>query len=127
MLVSSSIKQFDFRKLSISALLLGFTLYAFASIGGDKNKSRKNSIQSGFAPLTTSRGINLRDGFNYHGSLTLRREKTSEFVSYNSIVTYQKGNATYIISNKYKISLKPENIAGKSNLQLLQLKIKLCK
>ncbi len=127
MLIFYNLKGISPRKLLISTVLLGFTFFTFASIGGDKNKSKKNSLQSGFTPIRTTRGFTLRDGLNYRGSLILKHEKTADFISYNSLITYQKGNVTYILPNRYRAPLKSEQINLKSNLQLLQLKIKLCK
>lgn len=117
----------SFRKLIISTILIGLTFFTFASIGGDKNKTKNKSLQSGFTPIRTSRGFTLKNRLNYHGSLITSQEKTTDFISYNSLVTYQKGNVTYILPNKYKVPLKSEEISSKSNLQLLQLRIKLCK
>ena|ERR1700712_5778690 len=114
------------RKTAFSAILLGLTFFAFASIGGDKNKSKNNSLQSGFTPVRTSQGFTLKEGLNYRGSMILKQDRDFNYVSYNSLVTYQKGNATYILPNKYKVPLKADDL-NRSSLQLLQLKIKLCK
>ena len=122
-----NISTINLRKMTISMILLGLTFFTFASIGGDKNKSKNNSLQSAFTPIRTSRGFTLKEGLNYRGSVILRQEKISNFISYNSLITYQKGNATYILPNKYKVSLTPDEITRKSSLQLLQLKIKICK
>ncbi len=116
----------NLRKMTISAILLGLTFFAFASIGGDKNKSKNTSLQTGFTPVRTSRGFTLKEGLNYRGSMIIKQEKTFNYLSYNSLVTYQKGNATYILPSRYKIPLKSEDL-NKSSLQLLQLRIKLCK
>ncbi len=107
--------------------LLGITFLTFASIGGDKNKSKKTSLQSVFTPIRTTRGFTLKDGLNYRGSLVLKHQKTADYISYNSLITYQKGNATYILPNKYRVPVRPQEVTSKSNLQLLQLRIKLCK
>lgn len=113
------------RKVAISFLLIGITFFAVASIGGDKNRSKASAVKAGFTPLRTSRGFTLKAGPNYRGSLILKEERNSDHISYNSLVTYSKGNATYILPNKYKVSVSPNTT--KSNLQLLNLRIKLCK
>ncbi|MEO5999046.1 MAG: hypothetical protein ABIN89_19890 [Chitinophagaceae bacterium] len=115
------------RKISISFILVGLTVFTFASIGGDKNKSKKNSLQSGFTPVKTNRGFTLKEGLAYRGSMILRQEKTPSSIYYSSLVTYQKGNSTYILPNKYKVSLSTDAATHKTSLQLLQLRIKLCK
>ena len=117
----------NLRKMSISFLLLGLTFFTFASIGGDKNKSKKSSIQSGFTPIRTNRGFTLKEGLAYRGSLIIRQERTPNSINYNSLITYQKGNSTYILPNKYKVALASDAATHKTSLQLLQLRIKLCK
>ncbi len=127
MLKLRNIAGVSFRTMTISLILSGLTFFAFATIGGDKNKSKNNSLQSGFTPIRTTRGFTLKEGLDYKGSLILTQVKTSNSISYNSLITYQKGNATYILPNKYKVSLTPNAVTNKTSLQLLQLRIKICK
>ena len=127
MLKLTNISGLNLRRVSISTILVGLTFFTFASIGGDKNKSKSASLHSNFNPIRTNRGFTLREGITYRGSMILKQEKTSTSISYNSLITYQKGNSIYILPNKYKVPLKPEQSSPKTNLQLLQLKFKLCK
>lgn len=113
------------RKAAISFVLVGLTFFAVASIGGDKNKAKSSVVKAGFTPLRTAKGFTLKAGPSYRGNLILKEERTSNYVSYHSLITYSKGNATYILPNRYKVSVTPNNT--KSNLQLLNLRIKLCK
>ncbi len=116
--------MFSLRKISISLLFVGLTYFTFASIGGGKHKS-SNSRKAAFTPIKTSKGFSVRSGLNYRGTVILNEERTPGRISYNSLVTYQKGNATYILPNKYNVSLAHH--ATRSNLQMLNVKIKLCK
>ncbi len=109
----------------LSAALIGFTFFAFASIGGDKNKSKSTSVKAGFSPLKTASGFTLKSGLNYRGSVILSQQKSDKYITYTSLVTYQKGNTTYILPNKYKVYLEPS--ATRSSLQLLNLHFKICK
>jgi hypothetical protein len=127
MLIVKTLSKLNLRKITISTFLLGFTVFTFASIGGDKNKSKGKSIPSGISSIHSSHGFSLKEGFKYRGSLRLKQEKTANYIAFNSLVTYQKGNTTYIMPNKYKISVKTNETTTKSSLQLLQLRIKLCK
>lgn len=116
--------MFNLRKISICLLLVGLTYFTFASIGGGKNKS--NHIRkASFNPIKTSKGFSVKSGLNYRGTVILKEERTPGYISYNSLVTYQKGNATYILPNKYNVSLAHN--ATRSNLQMLNVRIKLCK
>lgn len=113
------------RKVAISFVLIGLTFFAVASIGGDKNRSKSNTIKAGFTPLRTAHGFTIKTGPNYRGSFLLKEERNANYALYNSLITYTKGNATYILPNKYKLSVSQNN--SKSNLQLINLRIKLCK
>ena len=85
-------------------------------------------MKVGFVPLKTTGGFTLKAGPNYRGSMILKEERTSNHIAFNSLVTYQKGNSTYILPNKYKISLAPNsNNLNRSSLQMLNVKIKLCR
>ncbi len=109
------------------SMLLGLTIFTFASIGGDKNKAKNTSLHSNFTPVRTIRGFTLKEGLTYRGSMILKQEKSINSILYSSLITYQKGNSIYILPNKYKVPLRAGAASAKSNLQLLQLKIKLCK
>jgi uncharacterized lipoprotein YehR (DUF1307 family) len=110
-----------------SALLFIAVALAFASKGGgDKKKSV--TFKNDFVPIRTTNGFTLKSGVTYSGSHILSSEKNNKFFSYNSIVTYQKGNTTYILPYKYKVNIGPFNASpAKSNFQMLNLKINMHK
>jgi hypothetical protein len=114
------------RKLAISAVLIGMTVFTFASIGGGRNKSPKSKLSAGYTPVRTSQGFSLRSNLNYKGSMIIAEERTKNYLSFNSLITYSKGNMTYILPNKYKIAASCQH-SGKNNLQLLNVKINLSK
>ncbi len=125
MLKSFKISFLHFRVAAIIAMLVGITVFTFASIGGGRNKSKNNFVKEEFTPIRTSHGFTLRSGAQYRGSMIVREVKTSNHVTYNSLVTFQKGNTTYILPNKHKLSIAPSG--NQSNLQMLNLKFRLCK
>jgi len=53
------------------------------------------------------------------------QEKTNNVIYFNSVVTYQKGNTTYILPYKYKMQSNAYD--SKSSLQMFNLKVKLHK
>ena len=119
--------QMFVKKLKITAIILltGVTFAALGSIGGGTKAKSAGLLRAEFSPVKTSRGFTLRSGLTYKGSMILKQERTNSFVSYSSLVTYEKGNSTFILPNKYKLSLTPS--ATKNCLQLVNLKIKLSK
>jgi hypothetical protein len=112
------------KKAFISFILVGFGALAIASMGGGGSKAKDKTVRPEFTPIRTTNGFTLRTGPVYHGSMIFAQEKTNNLVSLNSIVTYQKGNTTYILPCRYK--LQTSALQG-SSLQMLNLRIKIHK
>src|SRR5688572_4702256 len=87
------------KKTVICFAMIGVVVLAWASSGGGNKK--KTSLKSGFTPIRTSQGLTLKAGPHYMGSRTFSTQKNNA-VLYNTLVTYQKGNAIYILPYKYK-------------------------
>ena len=115
------------KKALISFVLIGFGALALASMGGGGDKSKKKSVKPEFVPIRTTNGFTLKAGPSYHGSIIFGQEKNKNLVSYNSIVTYQKGNTTYILPCKYKLQTTTPVTQTGSSLRLFNLKIKMHK
>ena len=115
------------KALKITAILLltGFTFAALGSIGGGTKAKSSGLIRAEFSPIRTTRGFTVRGGLTYKGSMILKEERTKSFINYNSLIAYEKGNSTFLLPNKYKLSLTPSN--SRNCLQLFNLKIKLSK
>ena len=113
------------RKIMISFGMLGIVALALASSGGDGNKRRGSSIRGAFAPVRLSNGLILRPNPTYAGSQIFRTECDKNFVLYNAVVTYQKGNIIYILPSHYK--MHSSTSLFKSNLNVLDLKIRIHK
>ena len=118
------------RTALISALLTAVFGLTFASKGGGGEKKKDNSIplKTNFTPIRTTTGFTLKSGPTYTGSYMMREERTNNYVSFHTLVTYQKGNTIYIMPYKYKLNNSSVylNNSG-SNLQLLDLRIKMHK
>ena len=112
------------KKAFISLLLVGFGAFAIASMGGGGSKTKEKTVKPEFTPIRTTSGFSLKAGPVYHGSTIFGQEKINNLVSLNSIVTYQKGNTTYIIPCKYKLQTSSASQTG-SNLQMFNLRIKI--
>ncbi len=86
------------------ALLTGQMLTSFADRGIGKKKSKvvlniKAPANSNF---NTALNYNLRNGLKYTGSL-LNNPAPAAPNSFNTIVTYAKGNSIYILPYKQKV------------------------
>ncbi len=110
-------------------LLVGVVAFAFASKGGGGEKKKSNiPLKTDFTPIRTTTGFTLKAGPAYRGSYFLSEEKDKNAVSYNTLITYQKGNTIFILPSTYRVNINyPAIPVQKSNLQLLDLKIKMHK
>lgn len=113
-------------KLAVVTVFLGFAAFAFASMGGEKRNNKKTStIRSEFIPIRTSSGFTLKAGLAYKGSMILNQEKSNGQIRFNSLVTYQKGNTTYIVPLNHRINIG--SVGSSDNTQMLQLKVRMHK
>lgn len=118
------------RKMLVSALLIAVVGLAFASKGGGGEKKKDNSIplKTNFTPIRTTTGFTLKSGPSYTGNYPLRQEKTQEYISFHTMVAYQRGNSIYLLPYNYKMNTSSVSLHNSSNnLQLLDLRIKMHK
>lgn len=113
------------RKLLVSTLMIAVVSLAFASKGGggEKKKADNTSLKTNFTPIRTTTGFTLKAGPTFSGNYFLSTEKKSDYVSFNTLITYQKGNSTYIMPYRYKINTSVYLNNSGSNLRLLDLRI----
>lgn len=96
---------------------------AFASKGGDHDK-KTVPAKPDFSPINISNSFTLKNGISYMGSHIFSQQKEKGSFSLNTIITYQNGNTIYILPYKYKVNVATFTTPAPSNLQLLNLKIK---
>ena len=95
------------KKIVILVMLISVAGVTFADRGaGKKNKLKTVLNISTGANLKNSILTNIKLGLTYKGSLltTFRQTNTNTIVN-SSLMTYQKGNTTYIIPYKNKIAV----------------------
>ena len=114
------------KKALTSFIMVSMAVFAFASMGGGGNKSKSKQVKGAeFTPIRTVNGFTLKAGPVYRGSMMFSQEKTNNVISFNSVVTYQKGNTTYILPYKYKMQSNAYD--SRSTLQMLNMKVRLHK
>ncbi len=119
------------KKLVVCVIMLGIVFIAFASTGGGKKK-KSSALAS--IPLNAKTALSLRTKPTYSGSQFLTTTTTSNAIVYRSVVTYQRGNTTYVIPSQFKlqnqklskVTLKSPTLSFRSNLNVIDLKIRLC-
>jgi len=107
------------QKLLTIALLFSIVQVAVADRGiGKKNKNK--TILNIVTPsnLRNSIAFNLKSGLSYKGSLLTNTTTIGNSIIANSLVTYQKGNITYIIPYKHKIAI-PDIQQGYTGMKLI--------
>jgi hypothetical protein len=109
------------KKLIATVLIAATTIVSFGALG-DGNKTpelpKKSPLLSG---KTFSRGaFSLKSGYTYRGSkdLTTTSNNQNQYINLNTVVTYQRGNTTYIVPLKKKVILAKVKIElGNRQLQ----------
>lgn len=97
-----------------SALVIVMTVSATVyAIDGIVMKSK--SSRSNFSNMKKHLSLSLRDGFSYRDNKAFGYKRHGNTVMFNNVITYQKGNVTYIIPyknrvvlNKFKTPTKPQ-------------------
>jgi len=98
------------RKLA-TLLLIGLSVAAFANLGDGKSKGKKNSLLNS-KPTITPGKFTLKSGYQYRGSQIINQQTQNNTFTRNSLVTYQKGNMTYILPVKTIIPQKIKVTVG---------------
>jgi len=116
------------QRVLVCTVLIGLAVLTFASMGGGK-KSKTTAVKNDFVPIRTTNGFTLKSGPLYKGSSIISQEKNKNTIVMNSLMTYQKGNTTFIMPYQQKISIPSGANCTKNNnsLQLLNLKVRMHK
>ncbi|MEO9211070.1 MAG: hypothetical protein ABI208_08225 [Ginsengibacter sp.] len=90
--------------LSIVLLFSGIAIFALADKGGTGKKGKTQLNISTTENIKSSMRFNLNSGVTYRGSFLINTEHvgTNTLVS-DAMISYKKGNITYIIPYKQKI------------------------
>lgn len=93
------------RKL-VTAFCITLSVAAFATLGDGKQKggggTQSKTLLS--KPSTYNyKTFSLKSGYNYRGNMLFQTQKEEKFIMLNTVITYQKGNATYILPMKKKV------------------------
>lgn len=111
----------------VSILLLAITVLAFASKGGG-DKKKHSPFENSFTPIDAASSFSLKKTPVYSGTLMNFQPQANNRVSLNAMITYQRGNTTFILPYQYKVTIGPvNNNGGKTNLQFLGVKIQMPK
>jgi hypothetical protein len=86
-----------------TAVLIAVSLVASATLGDD---GKKDLSRSNRPANLSAKTFSLRTGYNYKANTFLNSREQGKFILLNTVVTYQKGNATYVMPLKKKVLLE---------------------
>ena len=99
--------------LTLMALL--FVSVAVFAVDGIVSKSKSKSSKAAYSNMKKNLSLGLGSGFSYRDNRSFGFKRMGKDNSFNSIITYQKGNITYILPyknksvlNKFKTPQKPQ-------------------
>ena len=100
------------KSLAVMSIALTMSVCVFA-IDGIVMKSK--SGKSSFSNMKKNLSLSLREGFSYKYNKSFGFKRNGHTVMFNNVITYQKGNITYImpyknkvVLNKFKTPQKPQ-------------------
>ena len=97
------------RRTAVIILLAVCAVSSFAVLG-DKGKTPRSSTLLSNKNFTVVRGnFSLKSNYNFRGSQVISQSQKNEYISLNTVVTYQKGNTTYIVPIKKKILITTQH------------------
>jgi len=115
-------------RLTVMGLLLfAVTALAFASKGGGEKKKHRE-FENSFTPINAASSFSLKKAPLYSGSSVTFHPQIDNHISLNAMITYQRGNTTFILPYQYKVNITPDiDFSTRSNLQFLGVRIQMPK
>jgi hypothetical protein len=115
------------RLTAVSLLLFAVTALAFASKGGGEKK-KHHEFDNSFTPINAASSFSLKRSPLYSGSVVTFHPQADNRMSMSAMITYQRGNTTYILPYQYKVNAGPTaNFNTHNNLQFLGVRIQMPK
>jgi hypothetical protein len=112
------------RLTAISLLLFAATALAFASKGGGEKK-KHHEFDNSFTPINAASSFSLKRSPLYSGSIVSFHPQADNRMSINAMITYQRGNTTFILPYQYKVNINPSTSYPHTNLQFLGVRIQM--
>ena len=91
---------------AITAVLITVSVASFATLGDGINKKKPLQPKKllTYKHTTPSKSFSLKSGYNYSGE-SLLSIASKKYFELNTVVTFNKGNTTYILPMKRKLLL----------------------
>ncbi len=96
--------------------LLGLLFFTHVAMAVDGIIVKSKSSKASFSNMKKNLSLSLSSGFAYRENKSFGFRKIGKDNSFNSVITYQKGNITYMmpyknraVLNRFKTPVKPQN------------------
>jgi len=96
--------------------LLGLLFFTHAVMAVDGIIVKSKSSKASYSNMKKNLSLSLSSGFSYRENKSFVFRKIGKDNSFNSVITYQKGNITYMLPyrnrtvlNRFKTPVKPQN------------------
>ena len=94
------------KKKLVTLLLVTASVACFATLGdGGKKSAKPKGLMTNNSGHYNYKTFSLKSGYQYRGSQPFSLEQPKSYIMLNTVVTYQKGNSTYILPMKKKVLL----------------------
>ncbi len=115
------------RITAVCLMLFAVTALTFASKGGG-DKKKHHEFENSFTPINAASSFTLKKAPLYSGSSISFRPQADNHISLNAMITYQRGNTTFILPYQYKVNVTPDLTSNsRTNLQFLGVRIQMPK
>lgn len=99
------------KRLAATVLIAATAIASFGALGDGNKKStvtKKSALLSG--KTYSQNSFSLRSGYTYRGNQVFNTLENRQYINLNTVVTYEKGNTTYIVPLKKKVILNKVKI-----------------
>jgi hypothetical protein len=90
------------RKVLVMAAIICFGQYVFA-VDGLIDGGKKST--KAFSTIKSDLSISLKNGYSFHSYKSMGSKRSQNMIMSNSILTYQKGNVTWVVPQKSKAKI----------------------
>lgn len=98
---NNRVSQFTRKTLVVAAIiLLGQYVFAIDVLIDGGKKSTK-----AFSTIKSDLSISLKNGYNFHSYKPMGTRRSQNMVMSNSIMTFQKGNVTWVVPQRNKTKI----------------------
>jgi hypothetical protein len=103
--LSAKISRYLLKKKLGTVCLISISLASFASLGHGGGRKDTNNSTVSISPILNAKNFSLRSGYSYRSNDLFRKSESKNFIMLNTVITYQRGNATYVMPLKKKVLL----------------------